>query len=57
MPGAPPKAGTTRPESSASAGRLLAFATASAFSPAFASKVLPVSSGSATPSSPALLAA
>ena len=47
MPGAPPSAGTTRPESSASAGRPLASAAARALSAAFASKVAPVSSGSA----------
>src|SRR6516164_485984 len=53
MPGAPSNAGTTRPESSASAGSALALAAASAFSAALASKVGPVSSGSGKPSSAA----
>src|SRR5579883_632086 len=55
MPGAPPNAGTTNPESSASAGSRLAVAAASAFSAAFASKLSPVSSGSGSPSAPAPL--
>src|SRR5271167_592606 len=53
MPGAPPSAGTTRPESSAIAGSPLASAAALAFDAAFASKLSPVSSGSAMPSAPA----
>src|SRR5215472_11398432 len=53
MPGAPPSAGTTRPESSAIAGSPLALAAAFAFNAAFASKLSPVSSGSAMPSAPA----
>src|SRR6516164_6520927 len=53
MPGAPPSARTTRPESSAIAGSPLAPAAAFAFSAAFASKLSPVSSGSAMPSAPA----
>src|SRR6516165_11280536 len=53
MPGAPPSAGTTSPESSAIAGSLLAAAAAFALNAAFASKLVPVSSGSAMPSAPA----
>src|SRR5215468_6563283 len=53
MPGAPPSAGTTRPESSASAGSPLASAAAFAFNAALASKLAPVSSGSARPRVPA----
>src|SRR5215813_1327370 len=53
MPGAPPSAGTTRPESSASAGSPLASAAAFAFNAALASKLSPVSSGSARPRVPA----
>src|SRR5579864_6364663 len=53
MPGAPPSAGTTRPESSASAGNPLASAAARAFSAALASKLSPISSGSGRPSAPA----
>src|SRR5216684_8218749 len=53
MPGSPPSAGTTRPESSAKAGKPVASAAACALSAAFASKVAPVSSGSATPSASA----
>src|SRR5436305_1025957 len=53
MPGSPPSAGTTRPESSASAGKPDAAAAAWALSAAFASNVAPVSSGSARPSAPA----
>src|SRR5271169_3609252 len=53
MPGAPPSAGTTRPESSAIAGTPLAAAAAFAFNAAFASKLSPVSSGSAMPSAAA----
>src|SRR5215469_5298707 len=53
MPGAPPSAGTTMPESSASAGSPLASAAAFAFNAAFASKLVPVSSGSGIPSVPA----
>src|SRR5438874_875373 len=53
MPGAPPSAGTTSPESSASAGTPLASAASRAFSTAFFSKVAPVSSGSGRPSAPA----
>src|SRR5579872_2328428 len=54
MPGSPPSAGTTSPESSASAGRRLDSAAARAFRIALASKVVPVSSGSGSPSAPAL---
>src|SRR5215470_10275527 len=50
MPGAPPSAGTTTPESSASAGRPAVFAAACAFSAALPSKVGSVSSGSGRPS-------
>src|SRR6516164_4374354 len=53
MPGPPPSAGTTRPESSAIAGSPLASAAAVAFNAAFASKLSPVSSGSAIPSATA----
>src|ERR1700751_3058395 len=53
MPGAPPSAGTTRPESSASAGSPLASAAALAFNAALASKLSPVSSGSGMLSAPA----
>src|SRR6516165_4146967 len=53
MPGAPPSARTTRPESSAIAGSPLAPAAAFAFSAAFVSKLSPVSSGSAMPIAPA----
>src|SRR6516225_9930957 len=53
MPGAPSSAGTTRPESSASAGIPLAAAAALAFNAALASKLSPVSSGSGMPSAPA----
>src|SRR6266851_2967369 len=49
MPGAPSSAETTRPESSASAGSLLASAAALAFNAALASKLAPVSSGSGRP--------
>src|SRR5215472_19209441 len=55
MPGAPLSAGTTRPESSASAGNPLASAAALAFSPAFASKLSPLSSGSGRPSEDAAI--
>src|ERR1700730_7128997 len=54
MPGSPPSAGTTNPESSASAGRPLAAGAAGALSFACASNVVPVSSGSGNPSAPAL---
>src|SRR5437870_1635519 len=50
MPGRPPSAGTTRPESSASAGSPVAAAAALAFNAALASKLSPVSSGSGIPS-------
>src|SRR5690349_3738423 len=50
MPGAPSKAGTTSPESSASAGSELASAAARALSAALSSKLAPVSSGSGMPS-------
>src|SRR5436305_11178278 len=53
MPGAPPSAGTTTPESSANAGKPLASAARRAFSSAFSSNVAPVSSGSMRPSSAA----
>src|SRR5579884_539536 len=53
MPGAPPKAGTTSPESSARAGKRLVSAAARAFNAALASNVSPVSSGSGKPSSAA----
>src|SRR6185437_4647450 len=53
MPGAPPSAGTTSPESSASAGMPLGAAAARALSSALASKVAPVSSGSGNPSAAA----
>src|SRR5215470_11929976 len=53
MPGAPPRAGTARPESSAIAGSPLASAAALAFNAALASKLVPVSSGSARPRVPA----
>src|SRR6516225_5808798 len=57
MPGAPSSAGTTRPESSASAGSPLAAAAAAAFSAALASKLSPFSSGSGRPSAPAEMVA
>src|SRR6516162_1951484 len=53
MPGAPLSSQTTRPESSAIAGSPLAATAASAFNAAFASKLSPVSSGSAMPSAAA----
>src|SRR6266851_849277 len=53
IPGAPPRAGTTSPESSASAGNPLAPAAARAFNSAFSSKLAPVSSGSGRPSAAA----
>jgi hypothetical protein len=53
MPGAPPSASISMPESSASAGNPAPFAVASAFSRAFAAKLSPVSSGSSIPSSAA----
>jgi hypothetical protein len=53
MPGAPLSASIARPESSAIAMRPDASAAARAFSSAFASNVVPVSSGSASPSSAA----
>jgi len=49
MPGAPPSAATSRPESSAIAVMYDAFAAASAFSAAFSAKLVPVSSGSGRP--------
>src|SRR5699024_5503677 len=45
-PGAPPRASTQRPESSATVGRPLALQRASALIFAFSAKVVPVSSGS-----------
>ncbi len=51
--GRPPSATTSRPLSSASAGRPEAVADASALSAAFCAKVVPVSSGSGRPSDPA----
>src|SRR5258707_3858051 len=54
MPGSPSRAGTTRPESSASAGSWLISAARDAFRLALASKVVPVSSGSSRPRAPAL---
>src|SRR5215469_4758976 len=53
MPGAPPSAGTTNPESSASAGRPVALAAAWDLSAALPSKVGAVSSGSGRPSAAA----
>src|SRR5579872_2015110 len=53
MPGAPSSAGTTRPESSASAGSWAPVAAACALSAALAAKLSPVSSGSGNPSVPA----
>src|ERR1700732_4061881 len=53
MPGAPSSASTTNPESSANAGSCADFAAATALIWALARKVLPVSSGSARPSSAA----
>src|SRR5262245_27018055 len=53
MPGAPSSASTTRPESSAKAGNCAAFAAAIALIAALARNVLPVSSGSSRPRSPA----
>jgi hypothetical protein len=53
MPGAPSRASTTRPESSAKAGSCATLAAAIALIAALALKVSPVSSGSARPSSPA----
>ena len=56
MPGSPPSASTARPESSASAGRPVAFAAAVALIAAFSSNVAPVSSGSSIPISAAEIA-
>src|SRR5215475_14055765 len=56
MPGAPSSASTTIPESSAKAGSFAACAAAIALIRALASKVLPISSGSPSPSSPAEIA-
>src|SRR6266702_1922696 len=53
MPGAPPSASTTSPESSANAGRLAAVAAAVALMRAFSPKLRPLSAGSARPSSAA----
>jgi hypothetical protein len=53
MPGSPPSVSTVSPESSAKAGRLLARAAASDLIRAFSANVMPVSSGSGKPSSPA----
>ena len=53
MPGSPPSASTTSPESSAKAGSPEALAAASALIRALARKVMPLSSGSARPISPA----
>ena len=53
MPGAPPRASTVNPLSSASAGSKEARAAASALSRALPSKVASVSSGSANPRSAA----
>src|SRR5215510_12629532 len=53
MPGAPSSASTARPESSAKAGSCAAFAAAIALIAALARKLLPVSSGSSRPRSPA----
>src|SRR5580658_4167158 len=52
MPGAPPSAATSRPESSAIAAAPLAAAAWRALSKAFAANVVPVSSGAVTPSAP-----
>src|SRR6266498_2938403 len=51
MPGAPPSASTTSPESSANAGKPAAFAAAVALMQAFSRKVAPLSAGSLRPSS------
>src|SRR5436190_23301207 len=56
MPGAPSSASTTRPESSAKAGSCAALAAAIALIAALARKVVPVSSGSSSPRSPAEIA-
>src|SRR6476620_7532571 len=53
MPGSPSRASTTSPESSANAGKPDAAAAARALISAFSAKLVPVSSGSARPSSPA----
>jgi len=50
-PGAPPSASTSRPESSAIAGRPLNAAACRAFKSALSSKVSPVSSGGSIPNS------
>ena len=56
MPGSPSRASTTSPESSANAGKPDAAAAARALISAFSAKLVPVSSGSARPSSPAATA-
>ena len=56
MPGAPPSASTTSPESSANAGSRTAMAAATALMRAFSPKLAPVSSGSPRPSSAAATA-
>src|SRR5947208_8093987 len=56
IPGAPPSASTTSPESSAKAGSCADFAAASALIFALALNVLPFSSGSPRPNSPAATA-
>src|SRR3954468_6936462 len=53
MPGSPSSASTASPESSANAGKPDAAAAARALMSAFSAKLVPVSSGSAKPSSPA----
>src|SRR6266404_1071422 len=52
MPGAPPRASTSSPESSAMAAARAALAAWRALSRAFSRKLVPVSSGAAIPSSP-----
>src|SRR6202795_4080396 len=52
MPGAPPKASTSSPESSAMAAARAALAAWRALSRAFSRKLVPVSSGAAIPRSP-----
>src|SRR5262249_22081623 len=53
MPGSPPSASTVSPESSANAGKPEAVAAAHALIRAFSLKVVPSSTGSGSPSSPA----
>src|ERR1700688_1803972 len=52
MPGAPPRASTSSPESSAMAAARAALAACRALSSAFSRKLVPVSSGAAMPRSP-----